>query len=129
MEDLLASADAAQVAELARPAILQVARNEERRVTRRTERAALASSMQSSTERQAARLQLPRLSFKIPGGEKVAWGKAARDEHRARIAWDRATAGALEGDAQLHERALRLMDERRAALTRSLAGPIFSGAL
>lgn len=94
-----------------RSTLLRRATAIERAVTRDIERAALASGGRvTSLERAAAAVRLSDVEFKLPDGQPVAWGRATRGQHQARIAWSRAMAARHAGDASIHEKAVDLLD-------------------
>ena len=116
VEKVLASCGKRPLAAYAWPFVLREARIFERQRVRHAENAAFApagSGAGAGAERLAdARLRLPRVEFKLPTGERVAWGQASRDQHEARITWLRTHIGSLEVDLERHERAVKLLIDR-----------------
>lgn len=105
--------DGGPLADAARSWMLRMASKIERAISREAEQAAMArgDSTATSYQRAQAAMRLGDTMFKLPGGHRVRWGSASRADHAERIAWMRSLAAAHRADAEIHDRAVRFIDE------------------
>lgn len=103
----------APVAEYIRPILVREARSIAYQTERRTERSTVFRRHTGGLTK-AERDKISLVTFRDGHGNRVEWGKATVDDHKARIAWNDTRRDLLDRDSQRHAAAIKLIESEDA---------------